>query len=274
MEWKIWKFVHFIWHNIVNLIITKKKSSSPIDGPSMKRSVLAFQNKMMVYSQKLPWVQGIPWLQVLLLFQHCQGVQGVHLVQLHPKHHKRIRVSVSVKECKGLTLNIRFYCLLDWTYSRSNFAIRTRASRATSHTLCREDSVNAHHAFININVAPTKKHVAVPTLDPGAPGAPGLPASPVAPWAPSGPGAPRSPGIPCQTSAEQLGEKSTSMNYLEYEQTTATAHLWFTHLASSSSIITRETTSTKGTLMKMQTHQQSVTEVYVLKWIPWECTIC
>lgn len=192
---------HF--YDIVNLIITKKlkKSSSPIDGPSMTRSVLAFQNKMMVYSQKLPWVQGIPWLQVVLLLQHCQRVQGVHLLQWHPKHHKR--TGESVRECKGLTLSIGFYCLLEWTYSRSNFAIRTRASRATSHTLCREDSVNAHHTSINTNVAPIKKYVAVPTLDPGAPGAPGLPASPVAPWAPIGPGAPRSPGAPCQTSEEQ-----------------------------------------------------------------------
>lgn len=122
-----------------------------------------------------------------------------------PYNHRRTREKYYASGLSWLdrlfrACHLKHYCLWNRTYSRSNFSIRARASRATSHTLEKKDKVNQcrHRKF-----APEKIYVAEPTLDPGAPGAPGFPDSPVAPWGPIGPGEPRSPGTPCQERASR-----------------------------------------------------------------------
>lgn len=100
-----------------------------------------------VNSQQVPWIQGIPWLRAVLWVQRGQQVQGVHLVQGYPKYnhmtgeYKMKYSSIAITLLSDCGILAASLLLFSWTYRRSSFAIGSRASRATSHTLRRKGCI-------------------------------------------------------------------------------------------------------------------------------------
>lgn len=176
------------------------------------------------------------------------------------------RNTLQSQEDKGKVLfgacHLKHYCLWDRTYSRSNFSIRARASRATSHTLKKDDKANVH-IIADIGRLPLKRSMlqSPPWIQVHR-GHQGFQTHRWLPEVPLGQGNHAHQGRPVKRERQEESDKNNIVSQLICY---SCRNACFTDIATSSSITTGETTTTRGTLMMRQAQQYSKTLLLVPK---------
>lgn len=146
--------------------------------------------------------------------------------------------------------------LWDRTYSGSNFSIGARTSWATSHTLRKKDKANVHIIADTGRLLLKRSMLQNPPWIQVHREHQGFQTHRWLPEVPLGQGHHAHQGHPVKRECQEKSDKNTTERQLVFYSCIDTC---FTDLATSGSITTRETTSTRGTLMMRQIQQYSET---------------